>query len=57
MTSKRTEVRVSRSIPPHLCLGCFAHSRGGYYHDGRFSTLDDVFEHYNSTKHLGPSPS
>lgn len=36
--------------------GLFAHSQGGFYHDGRFSTLNDVVEHYNSTKHLGLSP-
>ena len=35
--------------------GLFAHSKGGFYHDGRFATLDDVIEHYNSTKHLGLS--
>jgi cytochrome c peroxidase len=21
--------------------------KGGFYHDGRFATLDDVVEHYN----------
>ena len=28
--------------------GLFAKSKGGYYHDGRFSTLADVVNHYNS---------
>lgn len=28
--------------------GLFARSRGGYYHDGRFATLNDVVNHYNS---------
>jgi hypothetical protein len=32
--------------------GLFAHAKGGFYHDGRFATLDDVVEHYNQTKKL-----
>lgn len=32
--------------------GLFAHSKGGFYHDGRFSTLADVVEHYNSHLNL-----
>ena len=28
--------------------GLFAHSKGGFYHDGRFPTLAEVVEHYNS---------
>ncbi len=32
--------------------GLFAHSKGGFYHDGRFGTLDDVVEHYNSHLNL-----
>lgn len=27
--------------------GLFTHSKGGFYHDGRFQTLDAVVEHYN----------
>jgi hypothetical protein len=27
--------------------GLFARSKGGYYHDGRFATLNDVVNHYN----------
>jgi cytochrome c peroxidase len=26
--------------------------KGGFYHDGRFATLMDVVEHYNSCKQL-----
>jgi hypothetical protein len=26
--------------------GLWTHSKGGFYHDGRFATLDDVVEHY-----------
>jgi len=28
--------------------GLWTHQKGGFYHDGRFSTLRDVIEHYNS---------
>lgn len=29
--------------------GLWTHTKGGFYHDGRFATLDDVLEHYVST--------
>ena len=35
--------------------GLFAHAKGGFYHDGRFATLDNVVDHYNQTKKLGLS--
>ena len=35
--------------------GLFAHTKGGFYHDGRFATLDDVVEHYNQVKKLNLS--
>ena len=28
--------------------GLWTHEKGGFYHDGRFATLRDVVEHYNS---------
>jgi hypothetical protein len=28
--------------------GLFAHSKGGFYHDGRFATLGDVVRHYDA---------
>jgi cytochrome c5 len=28
--------------------GLWTHTKGGFYHDGRFATLRDVVEHYNS---------
>jgi cytochrome c peroxidase len=28
--------------------GLWTHQKGGFYHDGRFATLRDVLEHYNS---------
>jgi hypothetical protein len=33
----------------------WAHSKGGFYHDGRFATLIDVVNHYNSCKKLNLS--
>jgi hypothetical protein len=35
--------------------GLFAHQTGGYYHDGRFTTLDSVLDHYDRCKGLGLS--
>jgi cytochrome c peroxidase len=28
--------------------GLWTHQKGGFYHDGRFATLADVVEHYDS---------
>jgi len=33
----------------------FTHSKGGFYHDGRFPTLNAVVDHYNSCMALGLS--
>jgi mono/diheme cytochrome c family protein len=33
--------------------GLFTHSKGGFYHDGRFASLNDVVDHYNSHLNLG----
>lgn len=33
--------------------GLWTHMEGGFYHDGRFATLQDVVEHYNSHFDLG----
>jgi cytochrome c peroxidase len=33
--------------------GLFAHAKGGFYHDGRFATLLDVVDHYDTAKALG----
>ncbi|MES2419304.1 MAG: hypothetical protein V4541_14045 [Bacteroidota bacterium] len=32
--------------------GLFTRAKGGFYHDGRFATLNDVVEHYNTQKTL-----
>jgi hypothetical protein len=33
--------------------GLWTHTKGGFYHDGRFATLLDVVNHYNDVKSLG----
>jgi hypothetical protein len=33
--------------------GLWAHQKGGFYHDGRFATLREVVDHYNSFFALG----
>jgi cytochrome c peroxidase len=35
--------------------GLWTHTQGGFYHDGRFATLDAVVDHYNSCMNLGLS--
>src|SRR5579884_517165 len=37
--------------------GLFTHMKGGFYHDGRFPTLDKVVDHYNSCMSLGLTTS
>ena len=37
--------------------GLWTHSKGGYYHDGRFATLRDVIRHYDRFFGLGLSTS
>ncbi|AMV36884.1 hypothetical protein [Planctomyces sp. SH-PL62] len=36
--------------------GLWTHARGGYYHDGRFSTLEAVVRHYDGHFRLGLAP-
>ena len=33
--------------------GLWTHTKGGFYHDGRFATLLDVVNHYDTCKRLG----
>ena len=33
--------------------GLVSHAKGGYFHDGRFATLRDVVDHYDSNMSLG----
>lgn len=35
--------------------GLWTHTKGGFYHDGRFATLEDVVNHYDSFLNLGLS--
>jgi hypothetical protein len=35
--------------------GLFAHAKGGFYHDGRFATLNEVVDHYNQARKLNLS--
>ena len=37
--------------------GLWTHTRGGYYHDGRFATLDAVVAHYDQHFGLGLTPA
>ena len=37
--------------------GLWTHTKGGFYHDGRFARLDDVVQHYNSLFGLDLSDS
>jgi cytochrome c peroxidase len=45
----RSPDRAYRTSPLH---GLFAHTTGGFYHDGRFATLSAVVDHYNTTFNL-----
>ena len=36
--------------------GLTSHARGGFYHDGRFATLEDVVAHYDGHFGLGLTP-
>jgi cytochrome c553 len=37
--------------------GLWTHTKGGFYHDGRFATLNNVVDHYNSCLSLNLSDS
>lgn len=43
--AKRSPDERYRTAP---LKGLWTHQKGGFYHDGRFSTLRDVVDHYNS---------
>jgi hypothetical protein len=50
----RSPTHMYRTAP---LAGLWSHAKGGFYHDGRFATLQDVVEHYNGVRHLGLSDS
>jgi mono/diheme cytochrome c family protein len=43
--ANRSPDRRYRTAP---LKGLWTHQKGGFYHDGRFATLQDVVEHYNT---------
>lgn len=48
----RSPTHMYRTAP---LAGLWSHQKGGFYHDGRFATLDEVVAHYESCMHLGLS--
>jgi hypothetical protein len=52
--SERAPDRGYRTAP---LRGLWTHTRGGFYHDGRFATLGAVIAHYDQTFGLGLSSS
>jgi cytochrome c peroxidase len=50
--AERSPDRRYRTSP---LQGLWTHGKGGYYHDGRFATLEDVVDHYDSFFNLGLS--
>ncbi len=48
--SSRSPDKRYRTTP---LSGLFARTKGGFYHDGRFATLAEVVNHYDSHKNLG----
>jgi hypothetical protein len=50
--AKRSPDERYRTAP---LKGLWAHTRGGFYHDGRFATLADVVGHYGGVLHLNLS--
>jgi hypothetical protein len=48
--AQRSPENAYRTTP---LRGLWTHTKGGFYHDGRFPTLLDVVEHYNVTFLLG----
>ncbi|HKV44058.1 MAG TPA: hypothetical protein VJT32_05195 [bacterium] len=47
--ANRSPDRRYRTTP---LRGLWAHQKGGFFHDGRFPTLQSVVEHYNATRKL-----
>ena len=46
----RSPTHMYRTAP---LAGLWTHQKGGFFHDGRFATLSDVVEHYDSFFRLG----
>ncbi len=43
--ASRSPTKMYRTAP---LKGLFTHEKGGFYHDGRFATLQAVVDHYNN---------
>lgn len=50
--ANRAPDRAYRTSP---LKGLWTHTKGGFFHDGRFATLLDVVDHYDAFFHLGLS--
>lgn len=50
----RSPTHMYRTAP---LAGLWSHAKGAFYHDGRFATFEDVFDHYNGVLRLGLSES
>jgi hypothetical protein len=50
----RSPTRMYRTAP---LAGLWTHQKGGFYHDGRFATLLDVVNHYDTHLTLGLTPA
>ena len=48
----RSPTHMYRTAP---LAGLWTHEKGGFFHDGRFATLPDVVNHYDSHYKLGLS--
>jgi hypothetical protein len=48
--SSRSPTKKYRTTP---LRGLWSHQKGGFYHDGRFQTLDEVIMHYDQHSKLG----
>jgi hypothetical protein len=48
----RSPTHMYRTAP---LAGLWTHQKGGFYHDGRFATLSDVVQHYNTQFNLNLS--
>jgi cytochrome c peroxidase len=52
--AKRSPDERYRTTP---LKGLWTHQKGGFYHDGRFPTLLDVVNHYDTVLKLGLAPA
>jgi len=50
--SSRSPTKMYRTAP---LKGLFTHEKGGFYHDGRFATLQAVVDHYDNLFQTGLS--